>query len=278
MTLETALAVSRIVHFSAMLLAFGAALFPLYAKLAPHFPTRAVAAVALFSALAWFSCVLLNVAGDLATAFSPQEIGLVLLKTGFGKAWLVHLALCASFLLAAMAGQRIVSLVMAGLTLVSLAGIGHAAAGEGAGHIARLVSQAVHLLAVGVWLGGVAPLWQTLGPATDSERQRIVGRFTSVGYGAVALVLLSGVLNTRLITGEFLPSLSSPYGQLLLLKIALFLILAAVALVNQFYSTRRGRWMFLRRGIIAELAIFTAILLVVGWLGITPPMDIPMAM
>lgn len=94
-----------------------------------------------------------------------------------------------------------------------------------------------------------------------------------MGYGAVALMALTGAMNFWFITGNFLPSLSSTYGQLIALKLGLVALLLVIVLFNQFYATRRGRWSHLRQGIAVELGVFAAVLLVVGLLGVTPPMS-----
>ncbi|MBI1361929.1 MAG: hypothetical protein GC155_16760 [Alphaproteobacteria bacterium] len=268
--LEAGLIFFRFLHLATAMIAFGAAVFPYYARAAPRFPMRIVTGLALLSGFAWFASILLNISGDAATAFRPDEIRLVLLKTGFGRTWLVHLSLSLALFVSATAGPRALTAATAALSLAALAGIGHAAAGEGAEHLVRLVSQGVHLLSAGLWLGGLVPLWRAIA-SKDEGREQIVRRFTSTGYAAVALVVLTGLINTWLVTGSFLPSPGSVYGRILLIKIALVAGLVAIALFNQFYATRRSLWPLLRRGIAGELAVFTCVLIAVAWLGVTSP-------
>lgn len=272
MTLESFLIVWRFAHIGASMLAFGVALFPLYAGVETRFPMRTAAVVALVSALLWFSCVLIEVAADPSSAFSPNEIRLVLFETSFGSAWLAHLVLGAGLLAATLFKARTPVAILSVLNLASLAGIGHAAAGAGPEHAGRLIAHVVHLGAGGIWLGGLIPLWRALGSTDATQRRKLVNRFSMIGYGAVGLVILTGILNVRAITGAFIPSGSSPYGQLLMLKLGLVGLLLPVALFNQFYANRRKQWSTLSRGIAVELAIFTGILIVVSMLGVTPPM------
>ena len=162
MTLESALVAGRFVHFASAMPAFGAALFPLYTGVEARFPMRLVATAALLSGMAWFACTLVNVAGDPATGFSTDEILLVLFKTGFGQAWLVHLALGAVLLATTLTRWRMATILAATLNLLSLAGIGHAAMGGRFG-LAHLVGHMAHLCAGGVWLGALIPLLRALG-------------------------------------------------------------------------------------------------------------------
>jgi putative copper resistance protein D len=60
-----------------------------------------------------------------------------------------------------------------------------------------------------------------------------------MGYLAVMFLALTGVVNSILLVGSIDGLIETPYGRLLLVKIALFLLLVAVALINRFVLTRR---------------------------------------
>lgn len=62
-------------------------------------------------------------------------------------------------------------------------------------------------------------------------------RFSRVGCAAVALVALTGITNTAILVGSIDGLTGTPYGRLLLVKIALFLLMVAVAVVNRFILT-----------------------------------------
>ncbi|EHL1169005.1 copper resistance D family protein, partial [Escherichia coli] len=65
-------------------------------------------------------------------------------------------------------------------------------------------------------------------------------RFSWCGHFAVIGVLASGVLNALLITG-FPPTLTTYWGQLLLLKAILVMIMVVIALANRYVLVPRMR-------------------------------------
>lgn len=271
--LDSVLIIARFGHFAATLLVFGAAVFPYYAGITARFAMRSAALVALLSGLVWFDCILVNVTGDAAAVFAPDQIWLVLFSTGFGKTWAIHLALCIALTVASFARSSVATTLFATAGLLSLAGIGHAAMGEGVGQLLHFTVNAAHLLAAGIWLGGLIPLWLALRTLPPEARSAVVERFKWAGYAAVSLVLVTGAANTWLVSGALLPAATTTYGQLLLVKITLVAALLGVALFNQFFATRRHDWRLLARGIAAEVGFFAAIILAVSWLGMTSPMD-----
>src|SRR6266576_3939462 len=95
------LIVSRLVHFAAAMLLFGASLFSLYAgALSKRARVRAAferwlkntllaAAVAAFlSALAWWDALAASMGGSWAEALSGETLAAVLLDTAFGRVWI----------------------------------------------------------------------------------------------------------------------------------------------------------------------------------------------
>lgn len=271
--LDTLLVSARFVHFAAALVVFGAAIFPYYARVPANFPARSATLGALASGLFWFGCVLISVTGDTAALLDADQISLVLFNTSFGQTWLIHLVF--SVALAALSFTRLsaVTTLAAAVNLISLSGIGHTATSQGIELLLHLASQTVHLVAAGVWMGALVPLWSVLPTAPSEERITIVNRFKWAGYGAVSLVLLTGLINTWLVTHSVLPSTTSTYGKLLLVKLFFVAALLLVALFNQFVATRRRDWRLLTRGIAAEACLFSAIVLAVSWLGMTSPME-----
>ncbi len=269
--LESLLVGARFVHFGAAMMAFGACIFPAYAGTSPAFPMRAAAALALCSAIVWLLCVVLAVEEGGWRTLSFGDMGTVLLQTGFGRAWLVHVGLGMAWLGTSWSGWSRGTAIAAGAHLVSLAGIGHAAIGTGLGQIAHVIGHVTHLGAGGIWMGGLLLLWRACALAGPRERRKLIQRFSTVGYAAVTLVILSGITNLRFVTGTFWPSWHTGYGHLLTAKIGLVTGLVLIALFNQFVAARRNDWLLLRLGFIVELAAFCAILAIVSRLGIAPP-------
>src|ERR1019366_3967632 len=102
----------------------------------------------------------------------------------------------------------------------------------------------VHLLAAGAWLGGLLPLVLCLRRHEGETRLRAeagatLRRFSGLGHFAVALVVLTGAVNTALTLGVWPVDLSSPYQALLAAKIAIVAAMIGIALFNRYYLTPR---------------------------------------
>lgn len=255
--MDSAVVACRAVHFTAALLVFGAALFRLYAVdgsrrslLDP--PLRpvllAAAAVALLSALAMLPFVGARMAGSAAAAFERHTLWIVLSQTSFGRAWRWHLLLALALLAVCLPrpAPPPALAVLAGLLLASLALVGHAAANPAAPRAAFEANDAAHLLAAGAWLGGLVPLGIVASRAAASRDaiwlgmlRAVLPRFSRVAYLAVALVALTGVVNALLLVGGIAGLTGTAYGRLLLAKLALVLLLLAVAVVNRMILTPR---------------------------------------
>ncbi len=168
-----------------------------------------------------------------------------------------------------------------GLALVvSLAWCGHAASGMGAGGDTHLAADAVHLAAAAIWVGGLIPLLILLRPGlplTPLERYGIVRRFATLAAWSVALLVLTGLVNTWFMTNSFRDLIGTDYGDLLLIKVALFLLMLGFAALNRFRLTPRlaaagaGASQALWWSIAAELTLGLLVIGVVGVLGQTEP-------
>ena len=298
--MDEALIACRAVHFAAAMLLFGAAAFRVYGvagadpALLPVLDARLrglllIAAIAaLLSALALVPCVAATMAGTASAAFDRHTISAVLFDTGFGRVWCWHLA-AAALLVVAWTVRRVSvawRMALAAVLLASLGGIGHAAAGRGVNGLGHEANDAVHLLAGGLWLGGLVPLGalairaqQADGRAWIGLLQRALPRFSRVTYGAVALVALSGIVNAALLLGGIDALTQTAYGRLLLIKLSLVLLLLALAVINRLIlvpriggSERpRSAAVALSGTIALELMIGLAIIAVVGILGTLPP-------
>ena len=122
-----------------------------------------------------------------------------------------------------------------------LAWAGHGAATEDVPFDAiHLPADILHLLAAGAWLGALLPLVILLAQARrDSSPQAVAVaraatlRFSVLGISCVGTLLVTGVVNTWFLSGSVPALLGTLYGQLLLVKIALFAAMIAVAGINQ---------------------------------------------
>lgn len=94
---------------------------------------------------------------------------------------------------------------------------GHALEGEGNARLVHQINQMMHLLAAGLWLGGLVRLAWLLGWARSpsgavwiSVARDVVPRFSQMGYVAVALPAATGALNTLLLVGSFRALVGTP--------------------------------------------------------------------
>jgi putative copper resistance protein D len=93
-----------------------------------------------------------------------------------------------------------------------------------------------------VWLGGLVSLFylvatalRTSSPDDAAEASKAALRFSSMGYVAVATIVGSGLLNAWLLVGSFANLITTPYGQLLIVKMCLFGGMLALAALNRFW-------------------------------------------
>ena len=299
------LIVSRLLQFTAVIVVFGCGAFRLYG-LAVHTTTTSAnalitfdawfwpvtmvgAIVALLSGLSLLLAVTANMAGSAAAALDPNTIGTVLLDTSFGRVWCWRLLFALLLIVACFAPLRWripAILVLSLLLLITLGWVGHAVEGQGATKIAHELNQMVHLLAAGLWLGGLVPLAWFLrrarhpsGTAWISLAPAVLTRFSHVGYAAVALLAATGAINSLLLVGHIEALFDTPYGRLLALKILLFSVMVVLALINRFRLLPRLRRKLqpsapiaaLARSVLFEQALGFAVLAVVSVLGTWPP-------
>lgn len=244
-------------------------------------------AVAAASGAIW----LVLLAGDIyaapiAEVWRDGGVWTVATETRFGQVSLLRLA--AAVLLAAAlpffdrSGWRAGALVLALIILIGPAWTGHAGATPGAAGEFPLAADALHLLAAGAWLGGLVPLAVLLAAASRPKEPRRVAvtatavqRFSLLGMVSVATLLASGIANSWYQVGTLNNLFATAYGQLVLIKIALFAAMIALACVNRFYLTPRlatvGNVRRLCQTSLAETGLGFAAIVVVGFLGAMAP-------
>ncbi|GAA1509003.1 copper resistance CopC/CopD family protein [Nocardioides humi] len=183
------------------------------------------------------------------------------------------------------AGQGRSSLVadlVTALAVWSPALVGHTRAYEPTTLL--VVTDALHLTAGAVWLGGLAGLALTLPSVAGRPKDaaRLLARFSTVAAGLLAALALSGVLMGWRIVGSWARLVEETYGRLLLVKVALVLVVVAIAAFNRFrlvprvaqdggHDRRRRASGLVRRTVLAEAALLVAVLGVTGFLTQKPP-------
>ena len=184
--------------------------------------------VALISWFAWSWLAASTMTGDdLVECFQTGDWLTVLTRTQFGHIWLLRVIVSLVFgiilwLAAWTSGRRSyfqATLVgLSAIELASLAWVGHAAAGTGPFGIVHLLGDALHLLASAFWPGALAPLIAFLILLLKSSRVDAIGlagpvvrRFSASSLMAVAVMAMTGLLNSIFMVGSFRALLTSAY-------------------------------------------------------------------
>ena len=137
-----------------------------------------------------------------------------------------------------------------------------------------ILNQVVHLVCVGAWLGGLLLLVLILRQPHVHPVQAILRRFSGVGYGLVAGLLVTGLINVRVLTGQLWPTpLFNGFALILLIKVLLVLGMLVLALLNRLrierYEARPGT---LKASVMLEWLLGVSAVATVSLLGTLPPM------
>lgn len=225
-----------------------------------------------------------------------ETLKMVLSGTSVGTAWVTRmvaliLAAATAFLIGHVRGALPVCGSALAVAVATLAWSGHGAINEGSAGWLHLATDIAHLLAAAVWIGTLFAL--VLLAACRAERadaahleltHAALRGFATTGTIIVAVIVATGLANTWLVVGPAaFPTLPfTLYGQLLLAKVALFIVMLALAAANRFRLTPalsvaiadgdHGRAMTaLRRSLAVETGCAVAILALVAWLGTLEP-------
>lgn len=296
--MEPWLVLVRFVHYGASLVLFGLVLFPFYAY--PPAKRRdggshartislSVSLLVLASGILWFIGVTTSMTEE---AISWETARFVLTNTSFGAISSLRLG-------AAMAAAGILTLLVRGtprtldlllvaictILLCGLAGVGHTQIEDGQARAVHTLSDALHLLGAGAWLGGLVGLLDLMltslhgKEATDHQACEAAIRFSKMGYVAVAILAASGLINSWFLIGSPTNLVATTYGRLLLLKLIFFAAMLATAGVNRFllvptlvHLASTGPKQGLRKlviNVVAEQSLGFAIVLIVSLMGIT---------
>ncbi len=277
----------RALHFAATLLASGTVGFgvavargdmPPALRRRLAFLTWGALAAAVLSGAAWLVLLASDIFGaPIVEVCLNGGAWSVLNDTRFGQVASVRLAVAVVMAaLVASPGARALQLAAAALFAALPAWTGHAGAGLGPAGTVHLWSDAVHLLAAAAWLGALPALALFLRMERRAEAlAAVTGRFSRLGVASVAVLLASGLINSWNLLGDPRNLIATDYGRLLLLKIALFVAMVAVAAVNRFHLTPRlpdgGAAGALARNSLREAALGLGVVLFVGALGTVPP-------
>lgn len=258
MDAAAALITIRFALYVDLMLLFGVPLFALYTFRAGQRDVAVVLSARLLSVLA-LSGAVLSVAGFLLMASTISDVSIFRLdrimlaalldETAIGTAFKVRIAalLVALPVCWRAAWSRTSTAFVSGLGTVALGSLawnGHGAANDGPGGWAHLIADIVHLLAAGVWVGALVGLLTLLlrarsGLPDRSARvalaHRALAGFSTVGVLAVGLIVLTGLVNSWFVigVGNITSLAATPYGQLFVLKLLVFVGMIGLAGLNR---------------------------------------------
>ncbi|MER5833840.1 copper resistance protein CopC [Streptomyces sp. NPDC002130] len=107
-----------------------------------------------------------------------------------------------------------------------------------------MTSSVLHLLATGVWLGGLVALLLTLrrssGEAVVDDMVEVVPRFSRIAFASVTVLAVTGVYQSWRGLGSLSALTGTSYGRLLLAKLAGVAVLLLVARYSRRWTARIG--------------------------------------
>jgi putative copper resistance protein D len=282
--MASALVLCRFLHFTVVLMLFGAWVYkPLLLgrettldRALTHI-SRWLAGLALVSGVCWLLLITASMAGAWDAAFEPSTLRLVLGSTFFGQVWSWHLLLngvLLALLLSPLRSHLPSRLALGASLLTTLAPVGHGAMLDGSEGRWLMLNQLVHLACVGIWLGGLMLLVMILRRPAGHDIRTLLQRFSGVGYVVVAGLLITGLINVRVLTGAFWPTpLLSGFALILLIKVTLITAMIGLALFNRLrIKDCEQRLSALRKSVIAEWLLGIGAVAAVSLLGTLPPM------
>ncbi|MDQ4143252.1 MAG: copper resistance protein CopC [Actinomycetota bacterium] len=149
---------------------------------------------------------------------------------------------------------------------------GHAAGSPGIPQL-QIAQQWVHIVAAGIWIGGLAALIVGVRGEPDEEKGAAVKRFSLSAGVAVLVVAVTGVLRAADSLSGWGDLLSTTYGQAVSIKAGLWVALALLGAINRYrhVPAAGARLKGLRWVSTGELALATLAIGSAAMLGSVPP-------
>jgi putative copper export protein/mono/diheme cytochrome c family protein len=197
---------------------------------------RITAVVTLLTGVAWLvmQAVTIGVATGLAQAVAVLWV--VVRSTRFGQVVLIRLALVALAvpMLRARRDAQAIALLLVAVSLCLQGVLGHVGAVNVWLSTELIATEALHLGAVGAWLGGVPALFLLVTALPPPTARIAWRRFATIGVIAALLVTGTALILAAALVGDIPGLLGTTYGRLALLKSTLFLPLLIVAAIARF--------------------------------------------
>ncbi len=304
---EVAVIVLRWLQMMGAMILLGSSLFFIYAlpktgvgsAVAERWPRPLLifsAATVLIACVLGFLAQTVVLAGSVQGALGAEALSAAVTDMNFGKSSIVRAATAGLFIIAFAfikpgRGTWALAALAGGVICASFAWMGHGAATPGAAGLLHAASDILHTLAAGVWVGALVVFLILL--ITDGRRpaearhslHAALRGFSGIGSGLVAVLVATGLINSWFVVGlARLPGLlTTSYGQLLSLKLVLFLVMLGLAAANRFHLTPRlGRALerrapqlpavaALQRSLVWETGLSFAVVGLVAWFGTLAP-------
>ncbi len=240
--------------------------------------------VAAGTIAAWLAIFASTIGGEASNSLDLAAS--VLRETQFGRVSLVRLVVAVALGILLVRSetrgvQRLAAVVLVTIFAVGPSANSHAGAVPGTGGALTLAGDMLHIVAAGIWLGGLLPLVLVLGRARRRPQHwgtvaaQATRRFSVLAVGSVAAIVVTGTLNAALLVGSVELLLATLYGRIILFKVALLLLMLAFAALNKFRLTpllpKPGPLTRLQRNSVAEIGLGLAVVGLAAALGTLPP-------
>lgn len=196
---------------------------------------RRASRLGLAAGAALLACLVARLWAHTVAAFGVAEassswdkVWLIAFESRWGGAWRTQVvAATVSLLVSAWAMRRsgVAPPLAATLTSVALV-CSFPLMGHAAGHRLRAAVDTLHLLGGGAWLGTLAVL------VAMKPRNALFERFSPLALSGAAIAALTGVVMAWLSLGSIANIWTTPYGRLLVAKVAVVLAVSGCGFIN----------------------------------------------
>jgi putative copper export protein/mono/diheme cytochrome c family protein len=293
MSLVTTMAVTRGLHLAASLSLLGTIGFIAWmlpgASVVPEvlgrrlmWVWRASGLLALAAGVAWFALQAAAIGGAVSWSEALNALPLVAAHTRYGNVVMVRLGLLVLATGLAWGGlpraTTLLPSIVAAAGALGLQGlIGHAGATGGAIGDGLVLSETLHLIAAGIWLGALLPLGISLRALAPAQAAAVCERFSPVGLACVVVLVGTGFAQGLELIGGLAALFGTAYGHIAVLKITLFAVALVLAALNRLWLTDRlaagvadaGRRLLL--SVSVETCVGLAIVIAAAFMASSPP-------
>ncbi len=245
-------------------------------------------AIAIAAGGGWLVLEAIYVAGSDHPGKGLAVLMPVIEDTNFGHLLVARLMLLSLAVIAFGAGRgRGRATLATGLAAVATAlqaGLGHGAAMGGTEGAILFISLITHLVAAGLWLGGLAPLLVGLKAIPPADAYPAIRRFSTLGAICVAALIMTAGVQMWFLAGGLSGLVGTAYGRVAIAKLALFVALLGIATANCLLFTPAlvgpgggEAGSRLSRSIVTETLVGLIVIILAGVLLELPPgMDLAM--